>query len=98
MAPRHVERRQFLAGASLLGSGLLLGSRAPLWADEPRRPKVAVVYTAFYHRSHAHVIIEKFLRPYLFNGKRITSPVDVVAFFADQRPQNGDMPHEVARQ
>jgi hypothetical protein len=57
---------------------------------------VAAVFTAFAHRWHAHVILENFLEPYLFNG-RLTDPgVDVVSFYADQFPEN-DMARPVAK-
>jgi len=92
-----MRRRQFLAHASLLaGVPLLNAERLP--ADEARRPRVAAIYTSFYHRSHAHVILEKFLRPYLFSGKRVVSPVDIVSIYADQRAEQGDMTDDVARQ
>jgi len=54
------------------------------------RPRVAAIYTSFTYRSHAHVILENFLQPYLFNGKRTDPGVDVVSFYADQSPV-GDM-------
>jgi hypothetical protein len=89
-------RRHFLAAAGL-SSGTLLVPEC--FADEkPARPKVAAIYTVFTHRSHAHVILEKFLRPYLFNGKRIQPPVEVVSFYADQIAPKGDMTREVAKQ
>jgi len=92
-----MQRRRFLATASLATGGLAFGC-TPTVAAEPRRPKVAVIYTRFYHRSHAHVILEKFLRPYLFSGKRVVSPVDIVSIYADQLADEGDMTDEVARQ
>ena len=49
------------------------------------------------YRSHAHVILENFLEPYLFNGKRTDPGVDVVSFFADQRP-GGDMSQDVCQE
>lgn len=61
------------------------------------RPKVAAVFTEFTHRSHAHVLLENFLAPYLFNGQRTDPGVDVVSFYADQTP-SGDMSRDVARQ
>ena len=52
-------RRHFLAAASLSSGSLLVPE---CFAEEkPARPKVAAVYTVFTHRSHAHVILEKFL-------------------------------------
>src|SRR3979411_3164959 len=58
----------------------------PLWAAEPRRrPRIAVVYTQCFHRSHAHVILENFLTPFLFNGKLMEPTVEIVSLYADQR-------------
>ena len=37
-----------------------------------------------YHRSHAHVLLENFLTPYLFNGKITQPAVEVVSLYADQ--------------
>lgn len=61
-----------------------------------KRLRVAAVITELTYRSHAHVILENFLEPYLFNGKRTESGMDVVALFADQSPQ-GDMLDDVAK-
>ena len=38
--------------------------------DPSRKLRVAAVVTEFTYRSHAHVILENFLEPYLFNGKK----------------------------
>src|SRR6266568_715823 len=87
-------RRQFLgtAGAALALSGV------PLSAAEPqKRPKVAAVFTEFTYRSHAHVILENFLEPYLFNGKRTDPGVEVVSFYADQSPKS-HLTEDVARE
>src|SRR5262245_6831256 len=87
-------RRQFLgtAGAALALSGV------PLPAAQPRqRPRVAAVFTEFTYRSHAHVILENFLEPYLFNGERTDPGVEVVSFYADQTPR-GHMTEDVARE
>ena len=57
-------------------------------AGEPaKRPKVAAIFTVFQHRSHAHVLLENFLEPYLLNGQRTDPGVEVVSFYADQLPQ-----------
>lgn len=88
-------RRDFLATAALAvfpASGSLAAQKPP------RRPKVAAVYTHFTHRSHAHVILQCFLRPFLFNGKVTDPGVDVVSFYADQRAPKGDMTDEVAKE
>ena len=77
MKPSPLSRRTFLA--STLAAPALLQAA-------PKRPKIAAIYTSFTHRSHAHVILENFLQPYLFNGKRTDPGVDVVSFYADQQP------------
>jgi hypothetical protein len=94
-------RREFLtrtagavAGATLALPGF---SSNRLFAAAGERPKVAAIYTDFRHRHHPHVILENFLQPYLFNGKKTDPGVDVVSFYADQSLP-GDMTAEVARQ
>src|SRR5579859_3335464 len=91
-----LSRRHFLAAAGLSSGSLLLPECFA--KEKPARLKIAAIYTVFTHRSHAHVILEKFLRPYLFNGKRIQPPVEVVSFYADQIAKKGDMTAEVAKQ
>lgn len=79
---RHVTRRQFLQtglGAAAAPFAFRSGS-----ADEPRRLRVAAIYTVCYYRSHAHVILDNFIRPYLFNGRLIRPPVEVVSLYTDQ--------------
>jgi hypothetical protein len=77
----QITRRQALL-SSLAAAPLAV---MPAWGAEPRRrPRIAVVYTSCYHRSHAHVLLENFLTPYLFNGKITQPAVDVVSVYADQ--------------
>jgi hypothetical protein len=93
-----ISRRNFLARAVAAGAGYTIaGAGQGRGADPLRRPKIAAIFTSFTHRSHAHVILENFLQPYLFNGKRTDPGVDVVSFYADQSPA-GDMAPDVARQ
>jgi len=94
-------RRQFLQkAAALAGSTLavpaLRQSAAEQAAVKPGRLKVAAIFTEFTYRSHAHVILENFLEPYLFNGQLITPQFDVVSFYADQLPEK-DIGRQVAR-
>ncbi len=91
----HLSRRDFLKATSIAAGGIgALASQAN--AEELQRPKVAAIFTVFTYRSHAHVILENFLEPYLFNGKRTDPGVDVVSFYADQTP-GSDMSREVSR-
>src|ERR1700720_4553623 len=77
----HLTRRQALQTTL----AALPFAALPAVAGEPRRrPRVAVVYTQCYHRSHAHVLLENFLTPYLFNGKLTQPSVEVVSLYADQ--------------
>jgi hypothetical protein len=92
-------------GATLAGSGL--DRRIGPWgisrpdvarADTPeKRPQVGVVLTEFTPRSHAHVILENFLHPYLFNGRVTSSGCDVVSMYVDQFPDR-DMARAVSRE
>ncbi len=62
-----------------------------------RKPiRVAAVLTEFRFRSHAHVLLENFLMPYVFRGRVVRPPVEVVSFYVDQFPE-GDMARDVAR-
>jgi hypothetical protein len=87
-------RRDWLAFAGVfsLTSG---GWPSATCAAEPRRPKVAAVVTEFTHRSHAHVLLENFLKPYFFNGRRTDPGVDLVSLYVDQFPAS-DMARAVA--
>jgi len=89
----YLSRRGFLASAALP----VLPTIAPA-AQGTRRTRVAAIYTVFRFRSHAHNILENFLKPYIFNGKRMESPCEVVSFYADQRAPTGDTTDEVARE
>ena len=59
------------------------------------RFKVAAILTEFTFRSHAHVLLENFLEPYLFNGKLTSSGMEVASFYVDQFSPR-DMAREVA--
>src|SRR5438445_8399736 len=85
----RIGRREFLQRSSQFASGLLLTSALPGSAlgGTGKRLKVAAVITAFTYRSHAHVILENFVAPYLFNGKWISPGMDVVSMYADQFPE-----------
>jgi hypothetical protein len=81
-------RRSLLKSAAGLAAGLpLLAARGASAQQEGKRLKVAAVFTEFTYRSHAHVILENFLHPYLFNGEWIEPGMDVVSFFGDQFPE-----------
>jgi hypothetical protein len=92
-----ITRRQALG--ALVGVPLLAAGQA--WGDQPRRrPRIAVIYTVCFHRSHAHVLLENFLTPFLFNGTVHKPTVEVVSLYADQRSRAKNAPDltdEVAR-
>ena len=58
---------------------------------------MAALFTEFTYRSHAHVILENFLHPYLFNGEWTDPGVEVVSLWGDQFPA-GDMARDAAKQ
>lgn len=82
-----LDRRDFLLLSALAAAGA---------AGEPgRRPKIAAILSTCFFRSHAHVFLENFLEPYLFNGQ-ITDPgVDVVSIYVDQFAAK-DMARDIA--
>src|SRR5437773_8910506 len=85
---RRISRREFIRRSGKFAGGLFLASALPAaaLAAGNKRLKVGAVITAFTYRSHAHVILENFVAPYLFNGKWITPGMDVVSVYADQFP------------
>lgn len=94
-------RREFLAGvAGGLAAGAL-GARPRAIAAGNATPKlkVAAVVTEFTYRSHAHCILENFLEPYLFNGKKVdpTAEFEIVSLYMDQVPDH-DMGRAVAKE
>lgn len=95
---RELSRREWLkVSTGALAAGLMSGVH-PAGAALTKRPRIAAVLTEFTYRSHAHVILENFLEPYLFNGQVTESNMDVVSFYVDQFPEGRDMAREVARQ
>src|SRR6478672_11393188 len=101
MLPRPTPtRRDFLSQAlttlSAAGAASLLGARS-LRAQDTKPLKVAALANIFFLRSHAHVILENFLVPYLFNGKVTQPGMQVASLFVDQVGAN-DMSQSVARQ
>src|SRR6266516_5064040 len=83
-----IGRREFLTHTGQAAVGLMLASALPAsaLAAGSKRFKVAAVITEFSYRSHAHVILENFVQPYLFNGKLISPGMDVVSLYGDQFP------------
>lgn len=78
---------QAIAGAAASGAAMRLADTTA-WAVSPKRIRVAAITTEYSYRSHAHVLLENFLEPYLFNGQLITPDMDVVSLYVDQVPPN----------
>ena len=96
----RLNRRQWLSASAGALSLAAMGTRNQRVTAAPAtgRPRVAAVLTEFTYRSHAHVILENFLEPYLFNGQVTESGMDVVSFYVDQFPEGRDMARDVAKQ
>jgi hypothetical protein len=92
--PSPASRRRFLQAAAAAAAHFVPAAAAD---PPPRRLRVAAVYTVFFRRSHAFNILENFLAPYLFNGRRVDPGMDVVSFYADQTAPTGDLTRAVAR-
>ena len=94
-------RRTFLGQSAALAGGLLLpalpGARRLLAADPSKPPKIAVLITTFFFKSHAHVIMENFVQPYLFNGQVTQPGVQVTGLFVDQVHAK-DMSRDLSKQ
>jgi hypothetical protein len=88
-------RREFLS--SVAGGLAIAGGLGP-WSQSmaaglhrAKKIRVAAVVTEFTYRSHAHVILENFLEPYLFNGRKVdpTAEFEIVSLYMDQIPKEG---------
>ncbi len=93
-------RREFVRSAAVAGTvtGLAPWRTLSALGAEPSGPpiKVAAILTTFTHRSHAHVILENFLQPYLFNGQVTQPGMQVTSMFVDQVGAD-DMSREVGQ-
>ena len=87
------DRRQFLVGSA---AALSASWWTPLSAEQPRRPRVAAIFSEFRFRSHAYDLLENFFKPFLFNGKLVDPGVEVVSLYADQFPKE-DMARDVSK-
>ena len=85
-----LSRRDFVRTAAGSAAGLVLASRVPALCGTGASPrlKVAAILTEFTHRSHAHVILENFTEPYLFNGEKTDPGMDIASIYLDQFPSN----------
>ncbi len=95
---RGISRRHFASSISRAITGVSLAPSFVTFlspsarAAGKKRLRVAAIITEYSYRSHAHVILENFLEPYLFNGKLTSSGMDVVSLYVDQSPA-----HELSR-
>lgn len=86
-----LDRRRFV---TLLTTGLL-GSRARL-AFASSRKRVAAIVTEYRHRSHADVIVSRFLNGYSANAVLHEPRTDIVSMYTDQVPEN-DMSRGISK-
>jgi hypothetical protein len=98
MTHHRPNRREFLSQTALGAAAVTLLPIHSAWSADAEKPlRVAALMTAFHHRSHAHVILENFLQPYLFNGQVTQPGMQVVSMFVDQVGAN-DMTAAVGKQ
>jgi hypothetical protein len=98
-AERACSRRDFLLRAGgLAGAAIAAPYLNCAFAETSAapRPKVAAIFTEMRFRSHAFDILENFLDPYVFNGRKTDPGMEVVSFYADQFPEK-DMARDVSR-
>ena len=97
----EISRRGFLRGGGCAVAGAALLAPTLQWTESsaqaatPRRLRVAAITSECSYRSHAHVILENFLDPYLFNGRMITPDTEVVSLYVDQVPA-GDLSRAIS--
>jgi hypothetical protein len=86
----HFTRRTFWPLAAGLAAGMGAWPGNETWGRTRGevRPRIAAIFTVLRFRSHAYNILENFLGPFHFNGQLVDPGVDVVSFYADQRPED----------
>src|SRR3990172_1024599 len=98
---QRTTRREFLGRTAAGLAATVAGTwprLTPAADDKNKKPfKVAALITTFFPMSHAHVILENFLVPYLFNGQVTRSDMQVASFFVDQI-HTSDMSRDVAKE
>jgi hypothetical protein len=58
----------------------------PVSDDKP--PRIAAIVTAYYHNSHADVIVSRLLEGYTLNGKGDFPSLKLASLYIDQFPEN----------
>ncbi|MFO1019243.1 MAG: hypothetical protein U0903_00870 [Planctomycetales bacterium] len=90
-------RRDMLKwGAAGVGAACL-PSRLLRAAEPTKKLRVAAIFTEFTYRSHAHVLLENFVQPYIFRGKLVDPNMEVVSMYGDQFPEQ-EIGHQVSKQ
>ncbi len=67
-----------------------LGAAPSHVADPPKPPrkKVAALVTAYFHNSHADLLVSRLLETDTLDGKGNVSPLELVSLYTDQVPAN----------
>ncbi len=82
-------RRAFLGAVGAVSAGAVLGPQVISGESAAlQRKRLAVVTTEWRYHSHAWHMAERFLVGYPINGQWHRPPLDVVAAYVDQTPDN----------
>ena len=66
-------------------------------AEEPKPLKIAAVVTAYYHNSHADVIVSRLVQGYHLDDREPRPKLQLVSLYVDQFPEN-DKSRELAKE
>lgn len=104
-----MQRRNILRGASyrcalilaLLAGLMLVAGPAGAQQAEPegetQTPKIAAIVTAYYHNSHADMLVSRLLQTTTLDGRGRRPQLELVSLYTDQVPEN-DISRELADQ
>lgn len=76
-----MDRRAFLAASIAAGTSATFGTGTT-------RPKIAGIATAYFHNSHADLILGRFVEGYTLDDLGDRPAVDLASLYLDQRPEN----------
>lgn len=86
----------FISYLASVAAFLLVSFYAPLAKAEAPPKRVAAIVTAYYHNSHADLIVSRLLQTDTLDGKGKSPQIKLASIYTDQKPKN-DISRKLAK-